>query len=330
MGRSIGVQNKITLRGASNGNDNVFFDDASNNAIYTRSATLPDAGSAGYAVNCIINVTSGIHAGLHINRGTVTSASFSPLSAVNSTSAPWACTGFKDTATAGGDADEAVTIPCDGALDLALGQYSVSNDTDTVSELTVAADNSVTFTASADPSTAHTSTIGIFRQGGIPAFEIVFAGSITTGGGNASEAETIAGILATDRVLLTVTDEGTNTVTIRTAKCTANTLTAVFSADPGSDLVYDYVVFRQAGLAAPSHYIAAMGQYTAVTGDTTTVGPFTATGILATDKIILIHATSDDDDIIEAVVPGAGVITLTVGADPVTDHSYTWAAIRAY
>jgi hypothetical protein len=89
------------------------------------------------------------------------------------------------------------------------------------------------------------------------------------------------------------------------------------------------VVFRRAGTFTPSHYIYNMGQRTAVGGDTTTL-VITAAGTLATDQIILIHATSDDTDTIADVVASAGAITLLLSADPVTDHSYTYMVIRAF
>lgn len=321
---------KVSFEGASNGTVSVMQEDSNGNALYVRGSGVPSSGSAGYAVGCILNRTGGA-SGLYVNAGTSTSCSFVPFTSSGSSTAAFAVTQAIDVVTSGGSTTETITVPCDPNSDYVLGQYSVTNDTDTIAEMTITANNTVTYVASADPSTAHTGTALIFRQGGVPAYDCIFAGSATSAGGDATETVTLTGALATDRVLVTVTDDGTNDVTIASAKMTANTLTVVLSGDPGTDLTFDYAVFRQAGVTTPSHYVAAMGQYTAVAGDTTTVGPFTASGALTTDKLILIHATSDDTDTIKAAsISAADAITLTVSADPVTDHSYTWAAIRAY
>lgn len=264
---------------------------------------------------------------LNVNRLTVSKVLEGP--GAGTSSAQWACTSALTTTTAGGDTTETVThYGADASLDYVLGQYSTTDDTDTIAEMEITAANTVTYIASADPSTAHAANTMIFRQGGVAEWVIVAAGDFTTAGGDATERIVVPGALAADRCLVTITNSGTNDVTIAAAACGAGDIDVTLSADPSTDCTMDYVVFRQVGLAEPTHYIAAMGQYTAVAGDTTTVGPFTATGVLASDQIILIHATSDDTDTIADVVPGAGTITLTVSADPVTDHSYTWAAVR--
>ena len=70
-------------------------------------------------------------------------------------------------------------------------------------------------------------------------------GSVTTAGGAAAEAITISGIQTTDTAIVTLQDDGTNNVTILTAKITAaDTLTVTFSGDPSSDAIVSYVAFR--------------------------------------------------------------------------------------
>lgn len=266
---------------------------------------------------------------LNVNRLQVKKVVETPTG--NAADTPWNCTSSLVTTTAGGDTTETVThYGADAAIDYVLGQYSTTDDTDTIAEMEITAANTVTYIASADPSTAHAASTFIFRKGGVAEWVIVAAGDFTTAGGDAAEVIPVAGALATDRCLVTITNSGTNDVTIAAAACGADDIDVTLSADPSTDCTMDYVVFRQVGHTEPSHYIAAMGQYTAVAGDTTTVGPFTATGMRSSDQVILIHATSDDTDTIADVVNGNGTITLTVSADPVTDHSYTWAAIRKY
>lgn len=318
---------KAIIAGASNGTMTVQLEDDEGNALMCRGSALPAAGASGYAVGCIFNIT-GSGGGLFINGGSTTSASFTTPGTSPGTAALYQCIAAKSTVTSGGDTTETVTIAGVQTTDYVLGQYSVSDDSDTIAEMTITAEDTITYVASADPIAAHTADTLVFRKGGNAAWDIFAHGSATSAGGDATETVTITGALATDKVLVTVTDDGTNSVTISDAKMTANTLTVVFSGDPSSDATFDYVVFRPAGSFAPTAKIAAMGQYTSIAGDTTTVGPFTATGVLATDTIILIHATSDDTDTIQGVVPAAGTITLTVSADPVTDHSYTWMAVR--
>lgn len=74
----------------------------------------------------------------------------------------------------------------------------------------------------------------------------LYGGQITTGGGNAVEAETIAGIVATDYAIVTMVVDGTNNVTLLQSACTTDTLTITFSGDPSSDAIYNYLIFRAA------------------------------------------------------------------------------------
>lgn len=81
-----------------------------------------------------------------------------------------------------------------------------------------------------------------------PAYIIPYAGVVTTtGGGGASEAETVMGIVAaSDKVVVALQANGTNNVTIVEAVITDNTITVTFSADPGNDAKWSYIVARAA------------------------------------------------------------------------------------
>lgn len=317
---------EVTIVGQSDGNVTVQMRDAAGNAIMCRGSALPAAGSSGYAVGCLFNIT-GAGGGLFVNSGSTTSGSFQPAGAVTGTNAEYKCIAAKSTTTAGGDTTETVTIAGAQTTDFVMGGYSVTDDTDIIAEMTITAEDTITYVASADPSTAHAAETMVFRKGGVAAWDIFAAGTVTTTGGDATETETVTGALATDKCIVTITDGGTNDETLASAKMTANTLTTKYSGDPGADCVYNYVVFRPAGSFVSAYKIPYMGSHTTVGGDTTEV--ITATGVVATDKIILIHATSDDTDYVKTITPTANTITTVASADPSTAHSYTWMAIRA-
>lgn len=74
---------------------------------------------------------------------------------------------------------------------------------------------------------------------------IVLAGKLTMGGGGASEAETVTGLLASDVVIASISDNSTNNnVELIEAKPTADTLTLLFTEDPGAGVVVDYIAYR--------------------------------------------------------------------------------------
>ena len=67
---------------------------------------------------------------------------------------------------------------------------------------------------------------------------------VTTAGGSATEALTVAGVTTSSKIIATLKDDGTNNVTIKTAKATgANTVTVVFSGDPSSDAIVAILAF---------------------------------------------------------------------------------------
>jgi hypothetical protein len=326
MGRVKQEYGELWLEGISNGTVNVFMRDFAGNAISCRGSSLPTAGSSGYAVGCQM-IKTGSNAGLYVNTGTTTSSAFVAFSPAGGI-AQYACVAAVTDAAETGSATQTVTIPGINTADKVLGQYSTTDDTDYIAEIAITADDTVTYVANADPLAAHVADVFCFRPGAEKVWDIFAAGSATTAGGDATETVTVTGALASDKCIVCVTDEGTGDGHIVSAKMSANTVTAVMSADPTDDGTFNYVVFRRAGSFLPSHYIYKMGEYTAVGGDTTTVA-ITVAGVLATDLVFVHHKTSDDTDIIEAIVPTANTITLTVSADPVTDHSYTYMVVRA-
>ena len=79
-----------------------------------------------------------------------------------------------------------------------------------------------------------------------PSHVVKYAAKYTTVGGAAAEAITIAGVLATDLGFVQLVNQGPNTVTIKIAVTSANTLTVTFSADPGAGAIIDYQILRAA------------------------------------------------------------------------------------
>ena len=67
---------------------------------------------------------------------------------------------------------------------------------------------------------------------------------VTTAGGAASEALTVAGVTTASKIIATLKDDGSNNVTIKTAKATgSNAVTVVFSGDPGNDAIVAILAF---------------------------------------------------------------------------------------
>jgi len=90
-------------------------------------------------------------------------------------------------------------------------------------------------------------TLAKLATGIAPSHVVKYAGTKTTVGGSATETFTITGAATSDFAQVTLSDDGTNNVTIKSAKITAsNTLTVVFSADPGNDATFTYSVLRAA------------------------------------------------------------------------------------
>ena len=147
-------------------------------------------------------------------------------------------------ATAGGNVAEAITVT--GALvgDIAFANYSATNDTDTISDVAVTADT-VTVTASADPSTTHGYHYVVMRPRGAfkPSHYVAYAGVHTTVGGAAAEAITITGALATD-IPIVVYNTTNDSDTILKAVVTADTLTVTCSADPSTAHKLAYMLLR--------------------------------------------------------------------------------------
>lgn len=87
-------------------------------------------------------------------------------------------------------------------------------------------------------------TLELLDESIAPAFVVKFAGQHTTAGGDANETATVTGVLATDIVIATIEDNGTNDVTLLQAAAAANAVNFTLSADPGTDCIINYIVLR--------------------------------------------------------------------------------------
>lgn len=310
---------------ATNFKNGAFFGGVINSAALVGD-TIPTTGSSGYSPGCIFikNASALGQATQWINAGTAGSCTFVPVG-------PVAGYGVKlaggPVASAGGDTTE--TITRSGMIlstDIAIVGHKVSDDNDQISAA-ISANDAITITGSADPSTTHSYVYATLRRNITPEFDIVYAGTHTTLGGNAAEAITITGVLATD--LAFVNYGATNdTDTIAKAVCTANTLTVTCSADPSTAHSFHYVIMRARGTFKPSHYIAYAGTHTTVGG--AAAEAVTITGALATDIPIVVYNTTNDTDSILKVVMTANTMTVTCSADPSTAHAFSYMILRAY
>jgi hypothetical protein len=233
--------------------------------------------------------------------------------------------------SAGGDATETIAVPgVDTTWDIAAVGHGVSDDTDNIlaaaltSPITGAV---ITITGSADPSTAHSYNYAIARNGAIPAFDIVFAGTHVCTGGSTAEAITLTGALATD-LGFACYGATNDTDTIAKVIMTADTMTVTMSADPSTVHSLHYMVLRPRGVSKPSHYIAYAGNATTVGG--AAAEAVTITGAKLGDIPIVGYKTTDDTDTILKSVITADTLTVTCSANPGATHAFWYLILRSY
>ncbi len=110
----------------------------------------------------------------------------------------------------------------------------------------------VASSVSANPLTTQVGLFNVVESGGnwslvpVAPYYAAYAKQYTTVGGNAAEAITIAGALATDLAFVQLVAAGSNSRTVSKAVVTANTLTVTFSGDPGNDAIINYQLLRAA------------------------------------------------------------------------------------
>jgi hypothetical protein len=146
----------------------------------------------------------------------------------------------------GDGAAVAVAVPGVLAGDIGMATYNATDDNDLVSDVVCSADV-VTITVSADPGADDThgwDYVVLRKRGSFKPSHYIFAAGIhTTVGGDDTEVITVAGALATDIAIVkwNTTDD---TDTFEKAVVTADTITAVLSANPGATHALAYMLLR--------------------------------------------------------------------------------------
>lgn len=121
-----------------------------------------------------------------------------------------------------------------------------------------------------------------------------------------------------------VTNDTDNILSVaQTAGKQSFTITA--SADGASAHDYVYAALRQ--YCVPEWDIVAAGERVAVADDTTTVA-ITVTGAQVGDIAFATVQDTNDTDTICAAAVTANTLTLTVSADPVTNHTFAYVVLR--
>lgn len=79
-----------------------------------------------------------------------------------------------------------------------------------------------------------------------PSHVVKFAGEFTTAGGDTDETISVSGVVATDLVTVTLHTAGASPVTIIDASAGTDQIDVDMSADPSTDHVLTYTVYRAA------------------------------------------------------------------------------------
>lgn len=87
-------------------------------------------------------------------------------------------------------------------------------------------------------------SVNDYIDGLLGAYKIVAAGSFTTVGGDANEAITVSGALASDIAIVVLHTAGATPRTILTAQAASNAINLVFSGDPSTDHAVRYILVR--------------------------------------------------------------------------------------
>jgi len=307
--------------------------DASGNYYEGCVTSLPAAGSSGYAVGCILNL-SGCVLGQHpqyINMGTATSSIFVPLGICNGYA--FDVVSEEAAVSAGGDATEVITDDRIRPGDMAHVQVVKSDDNDQICGA-VCTDSTLTLTCTADPViNLKNYNWAIPRDNVSGTYDIFAAGTYDClTADDATIAITVAGVESTDICFCNFTASDDNDL-ISDIILTTNTITVTASADPdvAGKHSLSYIVLRKRGTFQPSHYIAYAGTRACLTTDDDTVA-VTVTGALATDVPIATFNATDDTDTFEKLTVAADSLTICVSADPDTDgtHSWNYLLARAY
>lgn len=121
-----------------------------------------------------------------------------------------------------------------------------------------------------------------------------------------------------------VTDDTDNILSVAQ---TAGKQTFTITASADGATAHDFYYGALRNKIEPEWDIVAAGTRVAVAGDTTTVA-ITVTGAQVGDIAFATVIDTDDTDTIAACAVTANTVTLTVSADPVTEHTWAYVVLR--
>ena len=291
-------------------------------------SNLPVDGSPGYAPGTCIYKGADPFKALYVNIGTIAACKFVRSSPPSTDE--WAVIEAKIIACATGVTAFVgpVRVPL-LTTDLAFAEYATSDDSD--QPVLVNVINDYIGATITDPLAAHSLSCVAIRKGGPANLQVFAAGTFATAGGDTAETITIAGVLPSDVCLVQMQTKGASPTTIDEAICAAGNITIETTADPSTDHVFNYVVFRAAGTFKPSHYIYAAGTYVCVTADAAGMLVPVAGALTSDIAFACISKTNDTDVLVSRKVTAAGVLTITNSADPDVDgtHEFDYFLLRA-
>lgn len=203
----------------------------------SRCSGLTAPTGAGYAKGCLFvktDAASGVSS-IYENVGTTSTASFNLIGDIapgeitlaegnillgNASGVGAALDAGTDAQMLIGDGDTLVSVAISGAISIINdGTVSIADDAVSLEHL---------------------------DDGILPSHVVKYAGEFTTVGGDTDETISVAGVVATDLVVVTLHTAGATPVTVIDAAAGTDQIDVDMSADPSNDHVLTYVVYRAA------------------------------------------------------------------------------------
>lgn len=225
----------------------VLMRDPSGNVQMAIGTSVP-GDEAGYAKSCLFVKTNAADgtAGLYENIGTTTSADFNLVGAISAGEITLAEGNLLI-----GNASSVATALDIGNTDggIAIGNGTTATVAALSGDVTMTNGGVVSLGADVvDGSNIADASISLEHLDSAitPSHIVVFAGEFTTAGGDTDETISVPGVVATDLVHVTMQTAGASPVTIIDAACGTDQIDVDMSADPSTDHILTYTVYRAA------------------------------------------------------------------------------------
>ena len=291
---------------------------------------LPARGTPGYAPGAMIFKRT-FPIGVYVNHGTNAMCQFVPMTQDPSEFVITDAGNFllTDNDTAVSPTRASHGIRCN-ALAESMATVAVNAAAHQIYQWAVSAADTIT---SKYPDSGATTSYNwlLAQKGGIPAYDIVFAGIHTCVGTDGTEDVTLAGALSTDIAFAQEHTAGGTARALHGAAAATDKITITLAGSPttGTAIKYNYMVLRARGVSQPTHYIHKTALYTALDADTAAMSVVDA-DVKTTDVLFAMIATTDDtDNVVNVKCSVNGTLIITASADPVTDHTFQYFVIRA-